>query len=110
MTKIYCWVNSGKETDWQVVIAMDENGFDAGNHVSSSVNWAKHDIGYSNPNHYRHEYYRKAYPDGYELVWVDNPREHPGLMEAHAKTQALPDDAKGPGEPPTFSVKVEVSD
>lgn len=109
MTKIYCWINSGKGSTFQCVCAMDENGSDAGSHLSSSEEWAKHDIGYSNPKHYRHEYYKKTYPEGYELIWCDDARNHEGLMEAYKKNQTLPENTKGPGEPPKAEIKIEMS-
>lgn len=33
--------------------------------------------------------YRKAYPDGYELVWVDDPATHPGCLEARRLNEAI---------------------
>ena len=37
-SKIFCWVNSGKGSDWQVVIAMAEDGTSLASHVSSLFN------------------------------------------------------------------------
>lgn len=85
--KIYCWVNSGRGTDWQVVMAMAEDGHCLASHVSSCEAWAKHDIGYSSK--WKHEAYAKHYPDGYELEWVDDARNHAGLDAAYAKNQAM---------------------
>lgn len=85
--KIFCWINSGKGTDWNVVIAMAEDGTSLASHVSSSEPWAKHDIGITSD--WKHEKYRDHYPDGFELVWVEgDPREHEGLMAAYALNQA----------------------
>lgn len=87
--KIYCWVNSGRGTEWQVVMAMAEDGHALASHCSSSEYFAKHDIGLTSD--WKHDTYAKHYPDGYELVWVDDarPGECPGLDEAYAKNQAL---------------------
>jgi len=87
-TKIFCWVNAGKGTDWQVVMAMAEDGTCLASHVSSSESFAKHDIGITSD--WKHETYKKHCPDGYELVWVDDarPGNHPGLDAAYAKNQA----------------------
>lgn len=86
--KIFCWVNSGKGTDWQNVMAMAEDGTYLAGHLSSSEHFAKHDIGLTSD--WKHDAYKKHYPDGYELVWVDdaNPGNHAGLDEAYAKNQA----------------------
>lgn len=87
--KIYCWVNSGMGTDFQVVLAMAEDGHVLASHCSSSETWAKHDIGILGD--WKHDAYAKHYPDGYELVWVDDavPGAHPGLDAAYAKNKAL---------------------
>lgn len=90
MGTIFCWVNSGRGTDWQVVMAMAEDGTCLASHVSSNEDWAKHDIGITSD--WKHEDYRRHYPDGYELVWVDDakPGNHSGLDAAYAKNQARP--------------------
>ncbi len=88
--RIFCFVNSGKGTDWQHVLAMDENGVCLAEHVSSSECWAKIDIGFVGVNGTQHygDVYEKAHPGGYILEWVDSPREHVGLMAAYEKNQA----------------------
>lgn len=59
-------------------------------HFCSSVGFAKSDLGFSKPymqtvfssnsqhstvsfNKERHEVYDRLYPEGYELIWVDDP-------------------------------------
>lgn len=89
--KIYCFVNSGHGTDWQCGMAMAEDGTCLAEHVSSHVEWAKHDLGIGSD--WKHDAYRAHYPDGYELVWLDEaelkqPGGHPGLMAAYALNQA----------------------
>lgn len=39
------------------------------NHFSSGKNWCKHDMGITSD--WKHDIYDAAYPDGYELVWLD---------------------------------------
>lgn len=85
MTKIYCFVNSGKGTDWQAVMAMAEDGKVVGNHISSSKGWAKHDIGITSD--WKHDDYQKNYPEGYELIWLDNPETSEELKLAYEKNQ-----------------------
>ena len=92
MTTIYCWVNSGAGTDWQVVMAMGEDGQCLASHVSSSLWWAKRDIATED----KLARYHEAYPDGYRLEWVDNAETHKGLAAAYAKNQARAADAEKP--------------
>lgn len=68
--RIYCWVNAGRGTDMQMVVAMAEDGTGLAGHLSSHEDWAKHDIGVTSD--WKHEVYREHYPDGFEVVWVDN--------------------------------------
>jgi hypothetical protein len=51
--------------------------------VSSSDGFAHHDIGLTSD--WKHDKYKERYPDGYELVWVDAPKDSADLMAAHAK-------------------------
>lgn len=83
---IFCFVNSGKGTDWQFVVAMDDAGVVLAEHLSSSDSWAKHDIGLTSD--WKHERYREAHPDGYTLEWVDSPSDHVGLGLACERNQA----------------------
>lgn len=82
---IFCWVNSGKGTDWQVVMAIAEDGTCLASHVSSSDGWARRDI--TSPD--KLAKYEAHYPDGYDVVWVDNAANHVGLAAAYAKNQNL---------------------
>jgi hypothetical protein len=74
MSKIFCFVNSQPMPDWLNVVAISEDGDCLAGHVSSNASWAKHDIGVT--SNWKHEHYKEKYPDGYEVIWVDNPREH----------------------------------
>ena len=87
-TKIYCWVNAGGGSDWQSVMAMGADGRCICSHVSSSESFAKHDIGVTSD--WKHDLYKAAYPDGYELEWVVDarPGRHAGLDAAYAANQA----------------------
>lgn len=94
--KIFCWVNAGRGTDFQVVLAMAEDGTVLASHCSSSEGWAKHDIGMGDST-WKHDAYRARYPDGFELVWIDDatPGVHAGLDAAYAKNQAAAAAATG---------------
>lgn len=85
--KIYCWVNGGKGTDMQSVIAMCEDGHVLAGHLSSSEYFAKHDIGIDSD--WKHKDYKEHCPEGYELEWVDDARTHAGVAEAYKKNQEL---------------------
>jgi hypothetical protein len=71
----------------QYVMAIAEDGHCLAGHLSSSLGWAQHDIGITSD--WKHENYAEHYPDGYELVWLDSPRGHEGLMEAYRLNQLL---------------------
>jgi hypothetical protein len=83
--KIFCWINEGEGTDWQVVMAVAEDGCFLASHVSSSETWARHDIGLTSD--WKHDRYQEHYPDGYELEWVENAKTHEGLQAAYVLNQ-----------------------
>ena len=70
MNKIYCFIRRNLENGWVLVCAIDEDGIILASHTSSSIEWAKHDIGLTSD--WKHELYKKKYPNGYELVWLDD--------------------------------------
>jgi hypothetical protein len=62
--------------------ALAEDGTGLGGHLSSNVSFAKHDIGLTSDWH--HDDYRKHYPDGYEVEWIDSKDldTHEGFQKA----------------------------
>jgi hypothetical protein len=68
--------------------ALAEDGSGLGSHLSSNVDFAKHDIGLTSDWH--HDTYREHYPDGYELEWIDEQdlESHDGWQKAFALNQA----------------------
>jgi len=88
--RIFVWINTGQGTDWQVGMAMAEDGAYLASHVSSSLAWAKHDMGVTphNGDNWKHAAYAAHYPEGFELIWVDHPKTHEGLMAAYALNQS----------------------
>jgi hypothetical protein len=60
--------------------ALAEDGTGICEHLSSSVEWAQHDMGLTSD--WKHEYYREHAPDGYELIWVDDVASHEGWQAA----------------------------
>ena len=61
--------------------ALTEDGEFIAGHISSDVEWTKHDMGITSD--WKHKYYSEYYPDGYELEWVDDPANHEGLQAAY---------------------------
>jgi hypothetical protein len=60
--------------------AMCEDGAVLAEHLSSGVGFARHDMGIE--GEWQHEKYRAHCPDGFELVWVDDPKTHEGWQAA----------------------------
>lgn len=85
--KIYCYVNTGRGTDMQTVIALCEDGHCLAQHLSSNEAWAKHDIGITSEQ--KHENYKEHCPGGYELIWLDVPEDSEELKAAYKLNQVL---------------------
>lgn len=83
--KIFGFVE-GQGTYFLNVVGLSEDGIALASHASSTIEWAKHDIGVTSD--WQHETYRKAYPDGYEVIWVDDPQAHPECKAAIDKANA----------------------
>lgn len=63
-----------------IVSAVAEDGDLLCSHCSSSIDWAKGDI----VNEAKHKHYRRKYPGGYQLIWLDEDEldDHPGFQRA----------------------------
>jgi hypothetical protein len=85
MATIYAFINT-KSADFLVVIAVHPDGRVLAGHASSSVEWAKHDIGATSAA--KHDLYSTACPDGFVVEWVDEPTTHPGVSAALAAAKA----------------------
>ena len=84
--------NNGCSTGYCEGVMLAEDGHYLGNAGCSHEGYMTHDLGIlegSKP--YRHETFRKHYPDGYRMDFVpmSDVRTHPGLSEAYRKNQAL---------------------
>ena len=75
--KIYltCFKNA---TNVYMGYALTETGIGICSHMSSSVEFSKHDLGLT--SNWKHDLYEEYSP--YELVWVENPRNHKGWLKA----------------------------
>lgn len=94
MKKIYCFVNSGKGTDWQIVIALCEDGHCLASHCSSNEGWAKHDIGIGSD--WKHDKYKEHCPEGFELIWINDAADSKEVDAAYELNQQLAKLAKEP--------------
>lgn len=66
--------------------ALAEDGTGLASHLSSSIDFSKHDMGLTSD--WKHDTYAKHYPNGYELEWVDDPATHEGWQKALALNKA----------------------
>lgn len=82
MSKIFIWCSPAGILNDVIGYALAEDGTDLAYHVSSNVSWCKHDMGITSDWH--HEEYKKHYPDGFELVWVENPANDERFKTAFA--------------------------
>lgn len=101
--KIYCFINSGKGTEWNHVIALCEDGHCLAGHLSSCEGWAKHDIGINSD--WKHENYKEHCPEGYDLIWVDDPEESNEIAAAYKLNQELGEAAKHKENQPQVIIK-----
>ena len=67
--------------------AIAEDGTGLTSHLSSNPTWSQHDLGVTSDWH--HDGYRKHYPDGYEVVWVEDIETHEGLRTALERNSAV---------------------
>lgn len=105
MNKIYCLLSSDNP-GWMRVKALSEDGVVLAGHVSITKDFAKHDIGITSD--WKHDIYAEAYPDGYELEWVDDPGSHEGFINAYEKYNELCDKGiEAEKNQPSIKVTVE---
>lgn len=72
-------------------ITLSADGDVVAGHFSSNSTWARHDLGADGRSDWKHDLYDKKYGAGnWEIEWVENPDEHPGLMAAIAANEAQP--------------------
>jgi len=84
---IYLWCSPIGNSGDVIGYAMLENGKAIASHWSSNADWSKHDMGYENSN-WKHDSYLKACPNGYSLVWLDDPESDEGWQKAYALNQS----------------------
>jgi hypothetical protein len=74
--------------DWHSMVALAEDGTGLAGHICSSHGWARHDMGID-PAGWKRDIYAKHYPEGFEVVWVEDarPGHNPDLDAAYARCQ-----------------------
>lgn len=79
--------NNGGRKGWMYAALVAQDGTGLGGHICSDEGYMRHDLGIiegSRPD--RHEGFRKHYPDGYRMEFVEGTqvcdRSHAGLNEA----------------------------
>lgn len=69
-------------------VAIAEDGHALAGHASSNHAWLEHDMGL-NGSDWQHDKYRAHYPEGFELVYIEDPANDERLTAlalAHSKT------------------------
>lgn len=82
LPEIYAFVNGGMPGLLSIV-ALSEDGEVLAGHASSNGDWGAHDIGVRSA--WKHDLYRERYPGGFAVIWVDDPKSHPGCKAAIEK-------------------------
>lgn len=92
MNTIYVFCNGCHAQDWHNATALSDEGLFLGGHVCSDHGFIPGDMGADGSKDWarKRDAYARAYPDGFEVVYVEGPvKEHAGIMAAHAKHKAF---------------------
>ncbi len=91
-TKIYlaCFPAAGWDRGDVIGYALGEDGQELASHLSSGIEWSKHDMGLTST--WKHDHYASVYPDGYELVWIDDPDTDERWLKAMKLNNTRPRD------------------
>jgi len=83
--------------------ALAENGEGLASHLSSNISFSKHDMGLTSD--WKHDHYAKCFPEGYELIWIDNPDTDERWLKACElnKTQKIKHEEEQASVKVTFS-------
>lgn len=86
--KIFVWAVPAPDWGPTEVIgfAMLDTGLCIASHLSSNVEWAKHDMGIR--SNWKHDTYQQHCLEGYELVWVNEPDSHDEWKAAYDLNQS----------------------
>lgn len=81
--KIFVFCNNCSH-EWHEFTALAEDGVFLAGHICSDHGYAPHDMGVREDG-WKRDIYARHFPHGFEVVLVENPREHAGVRAAHAK-------------------------
>jgi hypothetical protein len=79
-TKIFLFCLPYNEKGDVIGYAIAETGEGLASHLSSNIDWSKHDMGLT--SNWKHDHYTERFPDGFELIWVDDPDTNSQLQAA----------------------------
>ena len=68
MDKVFIYSRAPQDREFVISYAIDKDKHTLTNHTSSSLEWAKHDMGVGSD--WKHEIYAEKFPNGYDLVWL----------------------------------------
>lgn len=77
--KIFAFVNGMYPMGYVGAAIAEDGTILPVSHCSSSVSRARRDMGADGHCTWKHDVYAAHYPDGFEVEWVENVREHPVL-------------------------------
>lgn len=84
--KIYAFCNGGSP-GWFNCESISEDGVFLASHICSDPGYGPHDLGVTSD--WKHKTYKQYYPDGYEVIWIEDTKGDPRLNEAYKKHLAM---------------------
>ena len=84
---IFCFINSEHPAGMYQVVALSQGGRILASDYARTKHEARMKIGLGGFRH--HDQYELAHPNGYMLVWVDDPRNDPELRRVIEINQRL---------------------
>lgn len=85
LPRIYLCALAARFSDDVIGIALAEDGTCLAQHLSSTVEWSIHDMGFS--SEWKHDDYKAHYPDGFVLEWISDPDTNENWKRAYELNQ-----------------------
>ncbi len=83
--KIFIFCNQC-DPGWHIATALTEDGCFIAQHCCSDHGFIRHDMGMV--GEWKHDNYNRHYPEGWELVYVEDGKNSPEIKAAHARHKA----------------------
>jgi hypothetical protein len=80
---VFCNTRDCEGTEWHSMVAIAEDGTYLAGHICSHHGFAAHDMGID-PDGWKRDTYAKHYPQGFEVVWIEDPTKSNALDAALA--------------------------